>query len=822
MRSHHVKTALFFAALAQDVVAIFSDEDMAVCGVDGFCEGRPESLSLIQKNMRISRVEADFDVAAITTTTTIPAFNKNSTASEEAGVAANKAGDLAAFLSALITNLVAIAICLSIFMWWRVRFPLVYSGNVLNDEVTTPIEPMEPEEKEKWLSSYTSWYHASMGIKGDDVVHCCGLDHWMLLELCNLAMKVMAALAVPNLLVLAPMHMFLGGGRAGDDNLSKLGMANVVDGSWLYWCHSIVVWLSVIIVTKLIFDAQQVFIQRRFQWLKEMPAPRSRTVLVESIEPEWASDKLLRQYFEDMFTGSKEPSEELSVVESAIVIKNTKELLGHQAEVDAFEELLAGVKEQYKKSEYKDRPTIPRPRQLENLSNLKDLNAQILSGNEVDAIDHYETLIKEVQDVMAVERKKFKDLSEDGRLDPSYFNIGFVTFRHRRDAEISLKLCYTPDEDAFKCSIPPDPSDVIYTDLQVDETRESISEFGGWLCVAGLFFGYMPIIVGISSVASLDTLQAHVPLFRTIIEEHPSIAGLWNGLVGALALTFMMSFLPTFLSVIFYRWFALRAEAWLQHKVQIWYYYFNVVFVLLVTAVGSSLFATIDQLVEDPFSVFKLLAESMPTATHFYLNLYPAQWTTHSLIMMRYVMLAKFKIFEYEFGTEEGKKRSEPEDQDYYGMGSRSARFTIMFVIGIVFCTLSPLMTVLCFINFAICRIFYGYLFCFAESVKADLGGVFWVSSIKHLQQSLFIYIVLMAGVLYYRGTNLETGEGPGGVPSFIAGCSIIYAVHAYNRFDRKFRWECLPFELIRDDLDHDKRVARRHTYEQPELEDVQ
>lgn len=67
--------------------------------------------------------------------------------------------------------------------------------------------------------------------------------------------------------------------------------------------------------------------------------------------------------------------------------------------------------------------------------------------------------------------------------------------------------------------------------------------------------------------------------------------------------------------------------------------------------------------------------------------------------------------------------KAEPEDQDYYGdmarwgvkasgllklaipscsakgMGSRSARHTLIAVTGLVFCTLSPLITVLCFIN---------------------------------------------------------------------------------------------------------------------------
>jgi hypothetical protein len=390
-----------------------------------------------------------------------------------------------------------------------------------------------------------------------------------------------------------------------------------------------------------------------------------------------------------------------------------------------------------------------------------------------------------------------------------------------------MKLNYTEDEDEFRVSIPPDPSDVIYRDFMVDETTEAGSELLGWACVAGLFFGYMPIIVGISSVASLHTLSAHVPAFAYLIEEQPSIAAIWDGLVGAMALTLMVSFLPTFLVIIFYRFFALKAEAWLQHKVQLWYYYFNVIFVLLVTAVGSSLLKTVDELIKDPTSIFHLLADTMPTATHFYLNLYPTQWATHSMILTRYVQWGKYKMFEtlHRDESDDNKRGkiahdlAEPEDQDYYGMGSRSARFTIMLVIGVVFCTLSPLMLVLAFINFALCRAAYGYLFLYAEIVKADLGGPFFVSQLKHVQQCLFIYITLMAGVLFYRGYDAD-GNGPGGAPGIIAGGAFLYAIPMYNKFDRKFHWVDLPYEIVSrdDEKSENKRAARRGTYQQPEL----
>jgi len=762
-------------------------------------ENDKNGISLLQKTVRMTRTADDkIGVSAETTTTTVLVITANTTAGQAAGVAMNGVGDLSAFLSAIITNIIMVVVCTSIAALLRLRYPWTYEGNIKSGKVIMP--EAAPEQ------TFMGWAHASMALTRDDVIKAAGLDHWLLLEFTHLSMKILSVLAIPNLLILGPCHMFLGGNRAGEDKLSYLGMANVVDGSNLYWIHCIVVWLSVWIVQHHIYAAMHEFMHLRFDWLKEMPDPRSQTILVENIQEEHRSDEKLKQYFETMLRGDDAGGEE--IVESAYVIKDTQHTLLVTATKHAeYCERLDEAKAK-KEQDGGESPLIYKEGEM--------------WGEKVDAITYYESRITELETEAEKERQRILDVVKTGDLDAMYTGNGFVTFKHRRECEISMQLKYTPDEDTFVVSVPPDPSDVVYTDLMVDESREAASETIGWSCIAGLFFGYMPIIIGISSVASLSTLSAHVALFRMIVDEYPGIAAVWDGLVGAIALTLMVSFLPTFLVLIFDTFFALKARAWLQHKVQIWYYYFNLVFILLVTAVGSSLLSTVDSLLEDPTSIFQLLATTLPTASHFYLNLYPAQWATQSMEFMRYVCLTKWIGFNRLLGDEEkARDKSEPEDQDYYGKGSRSARFTIFLVIATTFCTLSPLMIALAFIHFALCRLFYGWMFVFAEIPKADLGGAFWHSKLKHVQQGMFIYIILMAGVLYYRGTDEKTGEGPGSTPGFIAGASLLYMYKSYTRFDRHFHWEMLPFEDIRDDGTHKKREPRRNTYQQPELEAV-
>merc|ERR1719454_1633221 len=382
--------------------------------------------------------------------------------------------------------------------------------------------------------------------------------------------------------------------------------------------------------------------------------------------------------------------------------------------------------------------------------------------------------------------------------DPtSNFNLtkGFVTFKSRRDAELAKMMKYTYESDQWVVEIPPDPSDILWADLQMDPLHAWIMSIAGYACIAGVFWAYLPTVVAIAYYTSLETLAEYSATFKSMADD-PSTAALWDGLVNALALQLLMGFVPTFFMIIFSNFFCIKSGNSLQHKIQDWYFYFQIVFVLLVTAIGSSLLATLQEVAEDPTSIIYLLASTLPLASHFYLNYLPLQWVTHAQNMLRLSNLFKFKFFSSIFGDAYAVKKAEPEDQDYYGLGSRSARFTFMLTLSLTFCSLSPLIVPLGFVNFWMCRKCYGYLCVFCEIKKPDIGGYFFVDQLKHVSEGLFIYVILMTGVLAERDLTVW--------PGVIAASGLIFQYLSYNRLKTTFRWENLCFEDLRD-LDTNK-----------------
>merc|ERR1719213_373364 len=97
--------------------------------------------------------------------------------------------------------------------------------------------------------------------------------------------------------------------------------------------------------------------------------------------------------------------------------------------------------------------------------------------------------------------------------------------------------------------------------------------------------------------------------------------------------------------MIFRSFWVLRADTLAQKKLQSYYFGFQLVFVVMVTAIGSDAVGFTMTVFTDPLALPDLLGETMPPATHFYMNFLVLQWVTHGQAMMRHVMLIKYIAF---------------------------------------------------------------------------------------------------------------------------------------------------------------------------------
>lgn len=514
-------------------------------------------------------------------------------------------------------------------------------------------------------------------------------------------------------------------------------------------------------------QAQRKFIILRMEWLRELPKVRANTVLVSNIPDEWQSDAKVREYFNTLFPDQ---------IKSAYCIKDTSQLLPLIDSLDHANKMLHEAK--MRTEQDPGHPPTVRPSFC-----AAKINAEAYWADQVETLD------PQVKEMI----KRISTAAKTTGSAGGHCTTGFVTFKERRHAEVAIQLqCIDYDTTLWKVDVPPDPKDIMWVDMTQDPRAEFGREALGYVLAGVLFFLYIPIILAISNLATSLNLGPLQPL--------------WSAFAPTLGLTLMVSFLPTFLKMIFSWCFTLRAEQWSQHKIQVWYFWFQVVFVVLAIAVGTNTVAFFETLVETPVQIFLLLASSMPNTTHFYIFYIQLQWSSFVLCMVRYVPLAKFIGLRKIYEDDQAKKLSEPEDQDYYGQGSRMARFSIALMISIVFGTISPPVWMVSLINNTIIWIAHKYLVIFAETKKPDLGGHFWVTNLRQIFVSLGLYIVLMSGILYLRAGTMY--------PAIVAALALVYIVWSKHRFET-FAWETIPYHDVmnqKPDLDQDESPTPEYT----------
>jgi len=390
----------------------------------------------------------------------------------------------------------------------------------------------------------------------------------------------------------------------------------------------------------------------------------------------------------------------------------------------------------------------------------------------VDAIGLYN---RQIDDLSARTKEAREMISQaSSAVGGVNLSTGFMTFKNRKDAEIALRLDLSSDVKDWVLDYAPHPADVIWADMMQDPTAEASRHLVGYALTAGLVIVYMPLVVFICNVASLINMGP--------------LQSIWSSEAPSLGLTIMVDFLPTILMLIFRNCFSLYDKNQAQYKLSVWYWWLNVLYVVLVTALGTNFMSFATTLSEDPLRIFSLLADTMPSCTHYYMNYIGMQTYIHWMVLTRYVPLTKFKAYSRLYDEQEAKDMAEPEDQDYYGIGSRTARWSTMMCVGIVYGTLSPPVSLLTLFLMLNIRVIYGYMFCFAETKKSDLGGIFFVRALHNMYTSLHIYLILMLGVLFQRASNYG--------PVIVVFCAWAYVFHSQKKF-YEYKWERLPYPQL-------------------------
>mmetsp|Transcript_69528 Transcript_69528/g.197120 ORF Transcript_69528/g.197120 Transcript_69528/m.197120 type:complete len:834 (+) Transcript_69528:112-2613(+) len=690
----------------------------------------------------------------------------------------NSKDDDAAILGAMFLYWVVMASAyLTAFTIFRHLFPEIVTFYTTNMAGKNRVPVSVPPSIFGWVKPTASISRLK------DLWKIIGLDQTMALQFPDLCLKICLYVAAPMIFITVPVNYFVDEGSDDLDFLSQLGTANLGQSdSYLWWAHAGIVWIVVAIVCRLISDAEVAFVEKRFAWMKALPEPRATTLMVENIPAEYQSDAKLLEIFAETLS-----EDEVKSAHTVKVVRTLKKLV---AKSD-------GLANKRKKATFKNK---------QEEGGERELVMETRTGESRDAETYFGEEERKLDEQIQAERQKV--LREAERVGGVNTSTGFVTFRSQSSVAAAYSARVTKRTDEFVMSFPPDPEHVHYDNLCKDPDRQEFYTFLGYGAIFFIFFFFLFVITSIVTFSGwLQTL-----------DELAWAKGILQAVAGPLVYQTVVGFLPTIFRLIFETFWVCPSEPYVQGLLYRWYFWFLYVFVLFMSVIGSNPILTAQALAKAPESIPTVIADKLPNVSNFYVSLIILQVSTHLLNMVRHVPLMKYLGFRAVYGKKDGKKMAEPEDQDYYGVGSRSARWINTMMIGIVYCQIQPILLVYAAVHFLVCKFVYGHLIVFAETRKSDIGGGIFQDQLYHLHLGLATYIVLMTGYLMNRSVTRYIADVPIS-PAIISFLSLFYLVRSARKMSN-VDCEVLP----RREVPKEAQLRNRDdtvSYIQPELLDV-
>mmetsp|Transcript_47508 Transcript_47508/g.110755 ORF Transcript_47508/g.110755 Transcript_47508/m.110755 type:complete len:806 (+) Transcript_47508:98-2515(+) len=684
----------------------------------------------------------------------------NEEAGEVAGIRTNHADDGKVLMTAAEFNAVMSLALLIAFMFLLKYVPAVYAHRSMKDsEAFVPGLPLPFLH----LSPVT-WSVCASCVSDDEVVSIAGIDALLLSDYHFLCRDLLRLLSPALLGVLVPLN-FLVTSDNKQDWLQRLSLgqlypreSSLLAGAWgssmVVWAHVACVWYVVVMGMRWTHMAQQRFLLTRYKWLTDLPAPQATTLLVENIPRGFRADDALRDYFSQLFG--------IDAVKGAWVVRNTTILRQLISKASLLEQQISAL-EQDASTWY--RWWICGAAFREDLPSLQDKHKQALIEVDLERQRIAHAVVRQEPEVVT--------------------GKGFVTFTSRTMCRLALQEKLRHSAEEFSKSMPPEPADVRYECL-------AFGSHGIWLSRLStllVFAIWMPMIAIIGGLAAADTLR-RLPMVEQIFQANPELESHLEGIASTVAMRVCLVLLPNMLMFLLRAFEASASGAQEQIALQRRYFNFLVVFVVLVNAIGISIVSSLEVLVQTPASAFTLLADTLPSVSHFYANYLIFGTTCLLLCLLRLPVLGRY-VFHRACGVEvhEARRLSEEEDQDSDGPGARMANASLMMTIALVFCTCMPVIVLPAMMYFFVGGHMYRYLPIYTEVRRLDVGGDIWVDGLRNIHFALCLYVCLMVGVLYKQA---------GIVPAFGASCALLAVTYSSLSF-HSLMWGMLPFEAVAD-----------------------
>ncbi|XP_028397850.1 CSC1-like protein HYP1 [Dendronephthya gigantea] len=680
-----------------------------------------------------------------------------------------------AFITSLIFNVGITLIILVVFCILRPRFDFVYQPNF---KMLTECLSKEISETKRALlrklalsSEFFRWLTPAFKVSRDELYDLVGFDAFVYLRFLRLCFRIAAFLLPYAVLVLIPVSVNGGNDQKGMDILT---LGNITQESDKLWAHLIGVWLFSFLMYYLLYTEWHVYVEYRQRYLKENKENHF-SVLVTQLPSEIVSiqhiplDEDLKKLIEKIFPDQ---------VAFCYVVENTEDW---QELLKKHDDLI--LKLERAKAILEEKGERPQHR------------VKLIIGNKTDSIQYYEEELKSLQD---------KLMQQDSDVTRRAVPAAIITFKTLRDASIATQVLWQAKPYHTMVQPAPESRDVIWKNLEYPLWNRWLR----WTIISVLLFFlvvfWMIPVTFIQSLVTLESLQKKVSFLRFVNDLSPVVVGLIEGVLSTLAFVVFFAILPMIMEFIS-RQQGLLSLSDVDSSVIEKLYIFAIVNKFLGSVLAGAFFDKVQQILDHPTSLPKLLAMSLPAVGSFFINYVILQALTgHAIKLLRIVPLIMCNVKKRWLAKTEREQKLlwSPPTPSYGEMYSEDL---FVFIIGVCYCVQAPIVLPFVLLYFGFGYIVNFYFMVYVTQTKYNAGGKMWFPVFNRMVFAVVVFQILMIGIFALKNNPTVSTLS---IPPLVLTIIFYIFINMYWKRIATFM-ELITFSSLDDDTTVDEETLK-------------
>eukprot|EP00756_Hemistasia_phaeocysticola_P033984 Hpha_TRINITY_DN16497_c1_g3::TRINITY_DN16497_c1_g3_i4::g.161144::m.161144 len=548
-----------------------------------------------------------------------------------------------------------------------------------------------------------------------ELVQTAGLDAFVFLTVLKFGTKIFAQLGFITCAVLAPVYA-VGENDFGDVQMFTLG--NIKNESAKLWAPVVMAWIVSLVVWYCLWQAYSSVV-KVCKTMQHLSGANSFSVAVFDLPEKIRDERELHHYFDQFFPGE---------VQAVQICRETNKLS------DCCEALTTETKE-LKHAEAVLETTGERPKHV------------VLSAphdGKQDSITVYQANVDRLQKEVDLVRRKETIPAE----------TAFISFTSPICAAKAAQLWY--EQSGYRVTEAPEPRDVYWPNMLITEKLRSSRQTLVAVASAALVFLWAFPVAFISTFTTLDNLEKWVPFIKSILDLSDALTTFLTGFLPTVALMVFMALLPKIL-MFFSKVEGLHSWSLIDRAVLKKMYYFEVVNVYFVTALGGAVLASIGDIIDTPSSAFRLLGEAIPKVSVFFTSYVVLQGLgKFPFSLLRVGPLIVNAIWKRR-GAVTHQERCECDDpgpNPPYGVAFSAP--LLMFTIVLIYSVISPFILPFGMLYFALAYLCNAYNLVYVFRTKYQSNGKLWPLAFSRMIAGLFIMQITMIGIMSLKYATIQ------------------------------------------------------------------